>query len=116
MDEPTVGDVEFVEYQNRMFGKWAADQNWLRVRTVALEYHERTELFDQGVCEFKNKRKVAIPVDGKERVACERNARKVFAELSGKHGIPTYELRLAIRDTAFEFEKKWMEKQYGKVK
>jgi len=81
---------------------------WLR--EVALEYHRRTEIYDQRTCQFKNERGIAIPTSSLERTLCTRHARGVLKELVEKNGGTSngHKIQSAISNYAQEAERMWL--------
>jgi len=76
-----------------------------KAEAVAMEYHRRTEAFDQSRCQCKRERSgIAIPMHGDELADCSNNARNVRRELANEFCIDADELRRAISRTAAQFE------------
>jgi hypothetical protein len=60
---------------------WQMSPQEKQLRDLAIQYHERTERFDQAHCQHRNKRGIAIPSTAGEMILCSRNANCVRAEL-----------------------------------
>jgi hypothetical protein len=51
---------------------------------LAEEYHETCEQFDLVHCTGRSEDVIAIPINGKERIAIEKHARKIYDNLCSK--------------------------------
>lgn len=60
---------------------WTPTPEEKRLRELALEYHKRTEHFDQAHCQRRNERGIAIPTLPGESAICGRHAKQVRDEL-----------------------------------
>jgi hypothetical protein len=84
------------------------------LRTLAREYHERTEAFDQTHCRARNRRGKAIPI-GAEVRECTTFARQQRADL-GRHaaylGFDARAWDTAIAAEARHFEADWANGMY----
>lgn len=92
-------------WRAEMMGSFEESVEERYIRKLGEEYHRRTEAFDQTVCEFRNERGIAIPIDRHERRACNANADRIESELLGRArdegiSISRAELRRAIQDAA----------------
>ena len=60
---------------------WQMSPQDKQLRDLAIQYHERTERFDQAHCQHRSKRGIAIPSTPGEMILCSRNARRERDEL-----------------------------------
>jgi hypothetical protein len=93
------------EYRQRMLGTFVVTKEERLLHELGVEYHRRTEAFDQMACAYRNERGIAIPVSREERRACNLNADRIESELldrAREEGltISRHELRRAIQDAA----------------
>lgn len=75
---------------------------------LAMEYHDRTEAYDQRVCSRKTTRGIAVPYSGQERQLVNRNAKMVFQDIANREGLQMQEFlefRRAIVDAGRDFER-----------
>lgn len=94
--------------------EWMQSDAEMALRSLARQYHERTEAFDHAHCQGRNERGVAIPV-GKEVLVCTLFARKQRQHL-GVHaaglGFDQLAWNAAIVSEARCFDTDWVNGMY----
>lgn len=99
-----------VEYRQEWLAQpWDTPQD-RALRTLAREYHERTEAFDQAYCRARDQHGFAVPLHS-EWLACNDHALAVLHELKGRCrdlGLDATRLREAISSEARHFEADWI--------
>lgn len=83
-----------------------------RTNVAAMEYHLRTEEFDQRRCSYRRfPSGIAVPMNAREARDCTENSLNIRQELCAKYELSMYELKRAISNTAREFEEKFARSQ-----
>jgi hypothetical protein len=94
-----------IDYRWLMVGTFEITKEDRLLYDLGVEYHRRTEAFDQMVCAHRNERGIAIPVYREERRACNLNAARIESELLDRArddglAISRHDLRRAIQKAA----------------
>lgn len=80
-----------------LYGDFTPSKKDQRLHSLAKQYHEETEAYDQKVCSARNERGIAMPIDVYEHRLISRNALKVRKRLLDDNpDIAREELHLAI--------------------
>jgi hypothetical protein len=100
------------EYQQ----EFADDYNAMVLAGLAMQYHLRTEEYDQVICSGRTPEGVEIPANTRERLHIDRFAKTVFDVLyvvAESIGYTRLEFHRAVFRAARHFQQAWQRSQNG---
>ena len=103
------------EFAQEYMCEFIQDKDDIALRTLAREYHERTEAYDQTICRARDKHGFAMLQGSYEIASCNRYAYQVRRELTERSaalGLGRRNLGAAISNEARHFEADWVNGRY----